>query len=177
MSGFFVSVRCGAAFQRKGGTHMYMYTSVKVGDILKKKGRGFWAVAPKTTAFDALSMMADKDIGALLVMEGQRLIGIFSERDYARKVILKGKSSKTTAVEELMSSPVITAGPELNLQECMILMAGNHIRHLPVMDEGAVIGVLSTRNVVETVISSQEATIHQLEDYISGEDYAVKTAR
>ncbi len=154
-----------------------MYTSITVKDILKKKGQGFWAVAPEATAYDALGMMAEKDIGALLVMEGRRLVGIFSERDYARKVILKGKSSKTTTVAELMTSPVITAGPDLNLQECMILMASNHIRHLPVTEGGQVVGMLSTRNVVDAVISDQEAQIQQLEGYISGEDYAVRAAR
>ena len=154
-----------------------MYTSITVRDILRKKGQGYWATTPGTTAYDALELMSDKNIGALLVMDGQRLVGIFSERDYARKVILKGKSSKTTLVEELMTRPAITAGPDLNLHECMILMTGNHIRHLPVTEGSMVTGVLSIGDVVAAVIASQEETIHQLEDYISGEDYAVRSAR
>jgi signal-transduction protein with cAMP-binding, CBS, and nucleotidyltransferase domain len=155
-----------------------MYATITVRDMLKKKGQGYWATTPETTAYDALELMADKDIGAVLVMDGQRLVGIFSERDYARKVILKGRSSRSTLVADLMTSPAITAGPDLNLHECMVLMTNNHIRHLPVVEERMVTGVLSIGDVVASIIRSQEATIHQLEDYISGEDYAVRrTAR
>jgi len=159
----------------KGGDAMY--TSVTVADMLKKKGQGYWATMPESTAYSALELMADKNIGALLVMDGKRLAGIFSERDYARKVILRGRSSKTTLVGDLMTSPAITAGPDLSLHECMVLMTANHIRHLPILDRGDVVGVLSIGDVVAAIIASQEETIHQLEDYISGEDYAVRSAR
>ena len=154
-----------------------MYTSITVGDMLKKKGQGYWATTPDSTAYSALELMADKNIGAVLVMDGQRLAGIFSERDYARKVILRGLSSKTTLVGDLMTSPAITAGPDLNLQECMVLMTANHIRHLPIVEGGRVNGILSIGDVVAAIIVRQEETIHQLEDYISGEDYAVRSAR
>jgi CBS domain-containing protein len=150
-----------------------MSTFITVRDILRRKGQGFWAVSPHTVAYDALEIMAEKNIGALLVMEENKLIGLFSERDYARKVILKGKSSKTTSVAELMSSPPICAGPDLTIRDCMVMMTANDIRHLPVMDEGAVTGVLSIRDVVEAIIAGQEETIHQLESYISGIDYAI----
>jgi signal-transduction protein with cAMP-binding, CBS, and nucleotidyltransferase domain len=160
---------------RKGGRPMY--TSITVRDILRRKGQGYWATTPETTAYEALELMAEKDIGALLVMDGNKLAGIFSERDYARKVILKGRSSKTTLVQELMTSPAITAGTALNLHECMVLMTENHIRHLPVIEGSMIIGVLSIGDVVAAVIAAQEETIHQLEDYISGEDYAVRTVR
>jgi CBS domain-containing protein len=149
-----------------------MYTTMTVKDVLRRKGRGFWAVRPTTVAYDALDLMAEKNIGALLIMEENRLIGMFSERDYARKVILKGKSSKTTSVEELMSSPPICAGPDLTLHDCMVLMTGNHVRHLPVVERGTVIGMVSIGDVVEAIIASQEQTIHELENYISGDDYA-----
>ena len=154
-----------------------MYTAITVREMLKKKGQGYWATTPDSTAYSALELMADKNIGAVLVMDGQRLVGIFSERDYARKVILRGLSSKTTLVADLMTSPAITAGPDLNLQECMVLMTANHIRHLPIAEDGRVVGVLSIGDVVAAIIAQQEETIHQLEDYISGEDYAVRSAR
>ena len=151
-----------------------MYTSVTVREMLeRKKGYGYWAVTPMTTAYDALELMAEKDIGAVLVMDGQRLVGMFSERDYARKVILRGRSSKETTINELMTSPAITAGPELSLQDCMVLMNGNRIRHLPVVEAGAVLGVLNIGDVLKTIISAQDAVIHHLEGYISGEEYGV----
>jgi CBS domain-containing protein len=117
--------------------------------------------------------MREKDIGALLVLVGRKLVGIFSERDYARKVILVGKSSKTTTVEELMTSPAITASPGLTLRDCMVLMSANHIRHLPVMENGEVAGIVTIGDVVSAIISGQEQTIYELERYISGEDYTV----
>jgi CBS domain-containing protein len=151
-----------------------MYQAITVREMLqRKKGFGYWGVRPETMAYDALELMAEKDIGAVLVMEGPKLVGIFSERDYARKVILKGKASRTTSVAELMSSPAITSGPELTLHECMVLMNGNHIRHLPVVEAGSVLGVVSIGDVVKAVIAAQDETIHQLEGYISGEEYGV----
>lgn len=149
-----------------------MYASMTVQDVLRKKGKGYWAVSPATTAYDALELMAEKNIGALMVVDGKRLLGMFSERDYARKVILKGKSSRTTSVAELMSSPPICAGPGMSLHECMVLMTGNHIRHVPVLEDGVIQGVLSIGDVVAATIACQEEIIHQMENYIAGDDCA-----
>ena len=151
-----------------------MVDTMTVRDILRTKGHGYLGMPPAATAYAALEVMADHDIGALLVLDEGRLIGIFSERDYARKVILKGKSSRSTTVGELMSSPPICASPELTVRECMILMTGNHIRHLPVLVNGDVIGVVSLGDVVSAVIRNQEATINQLENYITGDDYPAR---
>lgn len=148
-----------------------MSTTITVGQVLKAKGYGFHGIGPEATAYDALEMMAEKNVGALLVMENGRLIGVFSERDYARKVILKGKSSKNTAVRELMGSPPIHVDPKTSLRECMVLMTNNHVRHLPVMDNGALLGVISIRDAVNAVISEQESTIEELEEYIAGTGY------
>ena len=148
-----------------------MQTTIR--HMLEVKGRDIWSIGPGASVFDALRMMSDKDVGALLVMDEGKLVGVFSERDYARKVILKGKSSRTTTVGELMSSPPICASPELTIGECMVMMNSNHIRHLPVMNNGEVTGVVSIGDVVGAIIRSQEATITQLEIYITGDDYAV----
>jgi signal-transduction protein with cAMP-binding, CBS, and nucleotidyltransferase domain len=154
-----------------------MYTTTLVSDILSTKGHGYLGMPPGATAYAALEVMADHDVGALLVMEdGGQLVGIFSERDYARKVILKGKSSRSTTVGELMSAPPICATPDMNLQDCMMLMTNNHVRHLPVMDEGQVIGVVSIGDVVSSIMRSQETTINQLENYITGDDYPARVA-
>ncbi len=151
---------------------MSMYNSITVRQVLQAKGHGFWAVGPLTTAYEALETMEDKEVGALLVIENGKLVGVFSERDYARKVILKGKSSKTTTVGELMSRPPICAKPEMTMRDCMVLMTNNHIRHLPVLDKGVLIGVVSIGDVVNTIINEQEAAIDDLEKYISGDEYA-----
>jgi signal-transduction protein with cAMP-binding, CBS, and nucleotidyltransferase domain len=147
-----------------------MTTARTAGDVLRNKGHGYWGVPPRTMVYDALELMAEKNIGAVLVVDRQNLVGIFSERDYARKVILRGKSSRTTTVEELMSSPPICAGLEMTIHECMVLMSKNQIRHLPVLDGGAITGVLSVSDVVTDIMETQEATIHQLEGYIRGDD-------
>jgi CBS domain-containing protein len=115
--------------------------------------------------------MAEKDVGALLVVEGGKLIGVFSERDYARKVILKGKASKNTSVRELMSSPPIAVAPDASLRDCMVLMTNNRVRHLPVIDHETLVGVISIGDVVNAIISEQEATIEELEEYIAGTGY------
>jgi CBS domain-containing protein len=115
--------------------------------------------------------MAEKNVGALLVVEQGLLAGVFSERDYARKVILKGKSSKTTLVRELMSSPPISISPDATLHECMVLMTDQHVRHLPVMDRETLLGVISIGDAVNAIISEQESTIEELEDYIAGTGY------
>ncbi len=148
-----------------------MYSSITVNQVLRKKGHGFHAIGPETSAYDALEIMAEKNVGALLVVECGRLVGVFSERDYARKVILRGRSSKNTTVRELMSSPPISVGLDTSLQDCMVLMTKNHVRHLPVMDHDVLMGVVSIGDVVNTIISEQEATIVELEEYIAGTGY------
>ncbi len=147
-----------------------MTTERTVRDLLRVKGHGYWGIPPQTMAYDALELMAEKNIGALLVVERQSLVGIFSERDYARKVILKGKSSRTTTVEELMTRLPVCASPDMTIHDCMVLMSSNHIRHLPVLEGSTIVGVLSVSDVVTDIIASQEATIHQLEGYIRGDD-------
>ena len=149
-----------------------MYTSITVGQVLRAKAYGFHSIAPDATAYSALELMADKNIGALMVMENGKLIGVFSERDYARKVILKGKASKSTTVREIMTSSPISVKPAMTLRDCMVLMSQKHIRHLPVMDNDVLLGVVSNRDVVKTIISDQESTIEKLENYIGGTEYA-----
>jgi len=141
---------------------------LSVREILKSKGTHYWSISPKATAYEALQLMADKDIGAILVMEHDKVIGIFSERDYARKVILRGKSSKETTVGELMSSPVVVVNPDDTLDQCMALMTVNKHRHLPVIDNDRVTGVVSIGDVVSAVITTQKITIRDLEQYICG---------
>jgi CBS domain-containing protein len=140
-----------------------------VRDILQVKGHAAWSIGPTATVYDALQLMADKDVGALLVLENGRLAGIFSERDYARKIILKGKSSRETAVREIMTERVISVLPEQTVAECMALMTNHRIRHLPVLEAGEVIGVISIGDVVKAIMTQQEFTIEQLEKYITGQ--------
>ena len=139
-----------------------------VSHILQIKGHEVWWVSPDTSVYDALKLMADKNVGALVVLEGDKLVGVFSERDYARKVILKGKSSKETPVKEIMSSDVVTIRHEQSVEECMALMTNKRIRHLPVLEGNKLIGVISIGDVVKAIISEQEFTIKQLENYITG---------
>jgi CBS domain-containing protein len=136
--------------------------------ILKGKGHEIWSVTPATLVYDALRLMAEMNVGALLVLEGDQLKGIFSERDYARKVILKGKSSREIAVKEIMSPEVFTVAPGQSVEECMALMTDKRVRHLPVVEGNRVIGVISIGDVVKAIISEREFTIKQLENYISG---------
>jgi CBS domain-containing protein len=136
--------------------------------ILQQKGPHVWSVSPATIVYHALKVMAEKDVGALLVLEADELKGIFSERDYARKVILEGKSSREIAVKEIMSPEVITVGPQQSVEECMRLMTDKRVRHLPVVDGGRVIGVISIGDVVKAIISEREFMIKQLENYITG---------
>jgi len=133
--------------------------------ILAKKP-AIYAIGPEATVFEALRVMAEKNIGALLVVSGGRLVGIFSERDYARKVILKGRSSKDTPVREIMTSSVVTVEPDTTADECMAVMTENHVRHLPVLEAGKLVGVISIGDVVRTVVEEQQETIHHLETYI-----------
>jgi len=138
-----------------------------VSQLLQDKGGGAVAsVTPETKVFDALKLMAQKNIGALLVMNGDKLAGIMSERDYARKVILLGKSSHELKVSEIMSEDVVTVTLVQTVDDCMSLMTGRRIRHLPVLDEGKVVGVLSIGDLVKAIIELQQQTIQQLESYI-----------
>jgi CBS domain-containing protein len=144
-----------------------MHTTITVGQVLNSKGHDLWSIAPNATAYHALEIMADKNVGALLVIENEKLVGIFSERDYARKVILKGKSSKSTTVQEIMTSPPICIGAEKSIHECMVIMTSNHIRHVPVTDRGLLRGLVSIGDVVHAIIADQESTIEELESYIT----------
>jgi signal-transduction protein with cAMP-binding, CBS, and nucleotidyltransferase domain len=141
---------------------------VTVRRLLELKKKGFWTVAPETSAYKALEIMAEWDVGALMVIGAERkLLGIFTERDYSRKVVLKGRSSKDTAVSELMTSPVYCVSPEDTMEHCMEIMNDKHVRHLPVIEDGRLVGLVSIRDVVNTIIHEKETTIKDLELYIS----------
>jgi CBS domain-containing protein len=137
-----------------------------VRQLLQAKGRNVHTIAPDARVFDALKLMAEKDVGALIVTEGDRLAGIISERDYARKVILLGKSSQDIPVRDIMTGKVITVSPDQTVEECMAIMTGKRIRHLPVTEGERLVGVLSIGDLVKEVIAEQELTIRQLESYI-----------
>jgi CBS domain-containing protein len=139
----------------------------RVRDILESKGHEVWSIDPSASVYDAMKVMADKGVGALLVMEGGKLVGIISERDYARKVILQGRSSRTTAVHEIMTARVAYAEPEQNIEECMAVMTEKRIRHLPFMEAGEVRGVISIGDLVKSIIAEQKFIIEQLERYIT----------
>ena len=135
-------------------------------DLLNDKGRDIWSLTPDTTVYEAIDQMAQRGVGALLVMEGERLVGIVSERDYARKVILRGCSSSDTPVRDIMSSPVLTVSPDTSVQQCMQLVTDQRVRHLPVVEAGRVIGMVSIGDLVKAVIAEQQQQIEQLESYI-----------
>jgi CBS domain-containing protein len=139
-----------------------------VKDILKAKKNEVWSISPTATVFEALKLMGEKEIGALVVMEKGETVGIVSERDYARKVILKGKSSKNTLVQEIMTSHMFSVKPENTVEECMVLITAKRIRHLPVFDKNKFVGLISIGDVVKSIISEQEKLIEQLSDYIAG---------
>ncbi len=136
--------------------------------ILEHKAPAVWSLPPEASVYEAIQMMSEKQVGALLVMTNNHLVGFISERDYARKVILQGRSSRDTLVSEIMSAPVTTVSPAQTIDECMRLMTANRIRHLPVVEHGKVTGIVSIGDLVRWIISSQEETIHQLHSYISG---------
>jgi len=136
--------------------------------LLESKDSHIWSISPETTVFEGLQFMAEKNIGALLVTKDDNLVGIFSERDYARKVILKGKASKDTTIGELMTREVIYTTPENSLDECMALMTAKHIRHLPILMNDKLIGLLTLGDLVKQIMSNQEFKIQELEKYISG---------
>ena len=141
-----------------------------VSAILRQKGGKVWSIGPEATVYEALERMSDEGIGALLVMEGGAVVGLLSERDYARKIILKGRSSKETKVEEIMISPPLTISPGCSVDEAMRIMTERRVRHLPVVDDaGTVLGIVSIGDLVKWIISSHQKTIEQLESYISGQ--------
>jgi CBS domain-containing protein len=139
-----------------------------ISELLGDKGHDIWSVGPHTTVYETIELMAEKGIGALVVVEDDKLIGIISERDYARKVILQGRSSRDTPVLDIMTSDVIQTSPESTVDECMGLMTDNKIRHLPVIQAEKLVGVISIGDLVKATISEQKSTIEQLERYISG---------
>ncbi len=148
----------------KGGLKMKT-----VAELLKAKPARVVSVRPEQSVLEAIKVLATEDIGAAIVMSGGRLVGILSERDYTRKIVLKGRSSDTTCVEEIMTPNVIVVNPRTKTRECMALMTERGIRHLPVLDEGRVLGMISIRDIVGDIIADQDFTIEQLEHYISGQ--------
>jgi CBS domain-containing protein len=139
-----------------------------IGEILSHKGTQVWSISPDATVFDAIQLMADKNIGALLVTQADKLVGILTERDYTRKVALKGKSSKQTAVKEILSGQVIHVTPDHSVEDCMRLMTDHRVRHLPVLESERIVGVISIGDLVNWIITAQISTINQLQTYISG---------
>jgi CBS domain-containing protein len=145
-----------------------METIGTISAILKNKSSNLWSIAPEATVFDAIHLMADKNVGAVLVLSGGKLLGVITERDYTRKVVLKGKSSKETAVHEIVSTPYVAVTPNHTVAECMRLMTAQRVRHLPVLDGETVVGIVSIGDLVNWIISAQSQAINQLQSYISG---------
>ena len=139
-----------------------------VSQILQFKGNEVWTIAPEASVFEALQLMAEKNVGALVVMEDDEVVGIFSERDYARKVILLGRSSKDTPVRAIMTAEVICVRPDQTITTCMAVMTDRHIRHLPILDNGKLVGIISIGDVVKAIIDEQQVMINHLKDYIYG---------
>ena len=139
-----------------------------VRDILKAKGTDVWRVEPDATVFDALKRMAEKEVGALVVMQGEQVVGLISERDYARKIILHGRASPTTLVKEIMTTPVVYIHRDQAIEECMSLMTEKRIRHLPVLEGGKLVGIISIGDIVKSIIADQQFIIEQLVRYVSG---------
>ncbi len=137
-------------------------------DILNTKGRSVWSVKPADTVLEALQVMARHDIGVVVVLDGDRLVGIFSERDYARKVVLIGRSSRESAVQDVMTAPIACVTPANNVDECMALMTDKRVRHLPVLQDKRVVGLVSIGDLVKATIEDHEFTITQLQQYVTG---------
>ena len=140
--------------------------SITIAEVLDKKGNAVWTIAPSAPVYDALKLMSDKDVGAVVVTDGEKVVGVFSERDYARKVVLKGRWSKDTPVADIMTTPVVHVPPWRTIVECMALMTDKHVRHLPVVDGGKLVGIITIGDVVKAVISQQEVAIRELEAYV-----------
>jgi CBS domain-containing protein len=136
--------------------------------ILDTKGYAVWSIHPRESVFAAIQQMAEKEVGALVVLEGDAVVGIISERDYARKVMLKGRSSRETMVQDIMTADVIHVRLDQSIEECMTIVTEKHIRHLPVLDSGQLVGIISIGDLVKTIIAEQQFIIEQLEHYISG---------
>ena len=149
-------------------TTLPMKISGPVSALVHSKPHTLWSIAPDAMVFDGIKLMAEKNVGALLVMSGDRLVGIFTERDYTRKVALQGKSSKETRVKEILSPKVVTVGPDHSVEECMRLMTEYRVRHLPVVENDRVLGIVSIGDLVNWTIFAQSATLDQMEQYISG---------
>ncbi len=139
-----------------------------ISEVLNHKGGQVWSISPNETVFDAIELMAEKNIGALLVIESNRLVGILTERDYTRKVALKGKSSKQTAVREILTGNPVHVTPDHTIEDCMRLMTEHRVRHLPILETDRILGVVSIGDLVNWIITAQSSTIHQLQTYISG---------
>lgn len=139
-----------------------------VDNLLKLKGSDIWSLTPDASVYEALEKMAEKNVSGLLILENNKLVGIFTERDYARKLVLKGRFSKDTKVSDLMTKNVLYVETENTVEDCMKLMTAKRIRHLPVLDNGKLVGIITIGDLVKQIISEQETTIHQLENYITG---------
>lgn len=145
-----------------------MKTSVPISSLLHHKGPTVWHITPEASVFEAIELMADKNIGALPVLAHGTLVGVFTERDYTRKVALAGKTSRQTPVREVLSRQIVTVAPDESIEECMRLMTDHRIRHLPILQNGELIGIISIGDLVNWIISVQDATIAQMEQYIAG---------
>ena len=137
--------------------------------ILEDKGRQVWSVRPDDKVYDAIKMMADKDVGSLVVLDGSKIVGIVTERDYARNVFLRGRASPQTRVDDIMERNVVCVGPDQSIEECMALMTMKRLRHLPVIERDELVGIVSIGDVVKSIISDREFVIEQLEHYIRGQ--------
>src|SRR5688572_22709646 len=146
-----------------------MTVSCTINSILQEKGAHLWTISPDATVFEAIQLMADKNVGALLVMAGEHLLGVVTERDYTRKVALKGRNSRQTTVREIVSAPCISASPFHSVEDCMRLMTHHRVRHLPVLEGERVIGIVSIGDLVNWTINAQHQAINQLENYITGQ--------
>jgi CBS domain-containing protein len=138
-----------------------------ISELLKKRDSTVYSLKPQDSVFEALRRLADHDVGAMMVIDGGRLVGVFSERDYTRKIALAGKSSKDTAVKDIMTANVFTVSPQTRTKDCLALMSQKKIRHLPVVDEGKVIGMISIRDIMNDIIADHELTISYLQHYIA----------
>jgi predicted transcriptional regulator len=145
-----------------------MKTAFPISSLLHQKPSALWSVTPDTTVFDAIRLMAEKNVGALPVLAADRLVGVFTERDYTRKVALMGKTSKETRVREVIAREILTVTPDDSVEDCMRLMTEKRVRHLPVIEGASLIGIISIGDLVNWIISTQNATIEQMEQYIAG---------